>query len=556
VKTSACYLSLLLLLSLPTLNFAQENAPAPSATGKPLLTNADFQTASPEGDWAADWEREKDSPVTWEKENDRHFVRLTAPQPNLVVTLTRTIDLPPEVKGIDISIRFRAANFKFGDNGKGGLSFTKDMHFNYQFLNTEGERVAKSGGGFVLDSHAKDWTDVTRRALVPEGAVKLKLIAILNRVASATLDIAQIQATTVPDSDVEAIKKAATDKAQKALDDDAEIPKILALPAKTAALKVSGNRLVTADGTEVWLRGVNVPSLEWSPKGELVLRSIKVAIDDWKANVIRLPVHDEFWFGRGKPPQSTSNDPDAYRKLVDDAIQLAAARGAYIILDLHRFHAADDKAVDFWKDAAARYKDNPAVLFDLYNEPTGITWDIWRNGGDVPVKAKGNQPATSFHSPGMQGLLDAVRSTGAKNIIVAGGIGYAYDLSGVLNGYALEDKTGNGIMYATHFYNWHRDWEKHFLHLADKYPLLVGEFGADINKMSFIPAKNQEDPYTWVPDALGLVEKYHLNWTAFSLHPKASPVLIKNWDYDPTPFWGVFVKDALAGKKFELQKMR
>jgi len=29
-----------------------------------------------------------------------------------------------------------------------------------------------------------------------------------------------------------------------------------------------------------------------------------------------------------------------------------------------------------------------------------------------------------------------------------------------------------------------------------------------------------------------------------------------DWDYTPTPYWGVYVKDALAGKKFELKKMR
>lgn len=45
-----------------------------------------------------------------------------------------------------------------------------------------------------------------------------------------------------------------------------------------------------------------------------------------------------------------------------------------------------------------------------------------------------------FQSVGMQGLVNAVRATGAKNIIVAGGIGYAGDLSGAVNGYALAGK--------------------------------------------------------------------------------------------------------------------
>lgn len=529
---------------------AAEASPQPPS----LLSNGNFQLAGKEPGWPADWEQDKTAPITWEKEAEVRFLRMVATAPEMVIEQTRVVALPEGVAGVDVGIRFRVANFKFGAGANGGFSFSKDMHFNYQFLDAADNRVPKSGGGVVLDSHAKDWRDVTRRIIVPEGAKKLKLIVILNKVASGTLDVAEVKAAPAPVTEIEVMKAGIAAVAKKAVDDQAEIPAILALPPKTVPLKVSGNRLVDPAGKEVWLQGVNVPSLEWSAKGENILRSMKVAIDDWKANVVRLPVHDEFWFGRGK--QGKPNDADAYRQVVDDAVKFAAARGVYLILDLHRYHAPDDKAVEFWKDAAARYKNNPAVLFDLYNEPTGIAWEIWRNGGTVPVKAKNSQEATRFSSPGMQGLVDAIRAIGAKNVIVAGGINYAYDLSGVLNGFALDDKGGNGIMYATHFYNWHRDWEKHFLQLASKYPILVGEFGADVKKMTFIPAKNQEDPMTWVPDALGLVQKYRLNYTGFSLHPKATPVLISNWDYEPTPFWGVFLKDALGGKKFEMQKQR
>jgi len=257
-----------------------------------------------------------------------------------------------------------------------------------------------------------------------------------------------------------------------------------------------------------------------------------------------------FWFGKGKGAQ-VSNDPEAYRQLIDSVIKLAAAHGAYVMVDLHRFLAPDDDCAAFWTDAAARYKNNPAVIFDLFNEPHDISWDLWKSGGMVPIQGK--EP---FHSPGMQGLIDAVRATGAKNIVVCGGLGYAFDLSGVLNGYALNDKGGNGIMYATHFYNWHHGWQDHFLNVAEKYPVIVGEFGADIKKMNFIPADQQEDPYTWAPDALGMVQKYHLNWTAFSFHTRSTPVLLSDWNFTPSPFWGAFVKDALAGKQFEMKNMR
>ena len=94
------------------------------------------------------------------------------------------------------------------------------------------------------------------------------------------------------------------------------------------------------------------------------------------------------------------------------------------------------------------------------------------------------------------------------------------------------------------------------LPVAARHPIFVGEVGADTHKMSFIPADAQEDPYTWVPDMLGLIQKHQLHWTAFSFHPKATPVMITGWDYTPTPFWGKFVKEALSGKQFELKRMR
>jgi hypothetical protein len=130
------------------------------------------------------------------------------------------------------------------------------------------------------------------------------------------------------------------------------------------------------------------------------------------------------------------------------------------------------------------------------------------------------------------------------------------DLTGVVDGYALEDKTGNGIMYSWHTYNWHTGWAKKVLPAAEKYPIFLGEVGADVKKMDFIPADAQEDPHTWVPDMLGFIQKYKINWTGWCFHPRATPVMISDWDYTPTAFWGEYAKKALAGEKYELKKMR
>ena len=84
----------------------------------------------------------------------------------------------------------------------------------------------------------------------------------------------------------------------------------------------------------------------------------------------------------------------------------------------------------------------------------------------------------------------------------------------------------------------------------------IGELGANTQKMSWLPADYQEDAATWVPAMLGFLQKYKFHWSAFSFHPKSSPHLLTGWDYAPTPEWGVPAKRALAGEKFEMDRLR
>ena len=208
------------------------------------------------------------------------------------------------------------------------------------------------------------------------------------------------------------------------------------------------------------------------------------------------------------------------------------------------------------------------MIFDLFNEPHGTTWEIWRNGGFVPVKKEGVDETAflteaekiknnvGFHSIGMQGLLDAVRSTGAKNVVLAGGLHYGYDLFGIIKGFALDDKEGHGIIYGSHIYPWKKGYQDRVLAIAEKYPVLSGENGGNTKKIGFIPEDQQEDTAIWVPRFLGMMQKYQLHWTGFSFHPKASPVLISDWDYTPTPEWGALAKQALAGDKFPDKGLR
>jgi hypothetical protein len=256
------------------------------------------------------------------------------------------------------------------------------------------------------------------------------------------------------DADVLIAAKTAAEAERKAAEVPAEPPQRDRWPQE---LRVKGQSVLTDDGNPIWLQGVNVVSLEWSAGGEQVMKAALVATEQWNANIIRLPVAQKWWFGKG-PGQKDGGA--GYRQLVDDVVNLVANRGKYVLLDLHQFGAPRQEHADFWKDAATRYKDHPSLLFDLFNEPHGMSWEVWRNGGEVQEKTKPGEEdaflspeekrpriAETRRSIGMQRLLDTVRETGARNVVLVGGLDYAYDLSGIANGYALTKKAATALSY-------------------------------------------------------------------------------------------------------------
>src|SRR5438105_4784067 len=74
-------------------------------------------------------------------------------------------------------------------------------------------------------------------------------------------------------------------------------------------LKVAGTQLVDERNERIRLRGVNTASLEWSSDGERhILDTVQTAIRNWQANVIRLTLAQDRWFGKA-PEQKDGGQP-------------------------------------------------------------------------------------------------------------------------------------------------------------------------------------------------------------------------------------------------------
>ncbi|HOB19628.1 MAG TPA: cellulase family glycosylhydrolase [Candidatus Atribacteria bacterium] len=342
----------------------------------------------------------------------------------------------------------------------------------------------------------------------------------------------------------------------------AAVPVGLAEGETDVTLYVRGNKIVDGQGNIVRLYGVNCPSLEWTPRGDQMPEAVIEAFDNWDCNLVRLPMSQDFWFGH----HSSQNDGGAeYRRLIDEIVNIARERNKYIWLDLHWSNAGtewgkytgqhkmpDENSLTFWLSVAEAYKNHPNVLFGLYNEPHSVSWAVWRNGGKVQetVTADGGlkRMSISYNAVGMQTLIDAIRGIGANNIVIVGGLDWGFDLSRVTDpDYELVDTAeGNGIVYDTHPYPWkNKNWSNIIDKTGAKHPVIVGEFGIEADASD--PTKPDDSQFkNYYETLINWLEEHQYSFTAWSFHPSAGPSIIKNWQYEPTPYHGAFVKDLLV----------
>lgn len=332
--------------------------------------------------------------------------------------------------------------------------------------------------------------------------------------------------------------------------------------AELRPLQVVGNRILDDRNRPVRLQGVNAASLEFTSDGQgHILETVNVAIHDWHVNIIRLPLSQDRWFGHG-PEQHDGGV--AYRALVRQVVDMCATQRCYVILDLHwsdvnewgqnigQHSMPDLNSVAFWKDFAPVYANLPAVLFDLYNEPHDVSWEVWQHGGWIKDKPNQRQQvAKEYQCVGMQTLLDTVRATGARNVVVVGGLDWAYDLSGILAGHQLADPHGHGVIYADHCYDNKKQtvaqWRAGMEAATARLPVIVSEFGGQSGPGEREPADN------WLLHVIQEIDRHQWSYTAWDLHPQASPDLITDWSYTPTADFGVYVKALLAGQAPEYQ---
>jgi len=263
-------------------------------------------------------------------------------------------------------------------------------------------------------------------------------------------------------------------------------------------------------------------------------------------NAVRLPLNEDCWLGINGV--NATYGGDAYQVAVVHYAARLHAHGLFTILDLHwnapgSFPAtaqqpmADaDHAPAFWTSVATAFKADPMAVFDLYNEPfvdtvnaqTTDAWGCWANGCTITRSA--GAVTGSWRSAGMKDLVDAVRATGATNVLMLGGLAYANDLSGWL-AHVPADPLAQ-LVASAHVYNFNSCagtpcWDGTIGAVAAAHPVVTGELGENDCAHGFI------DTYMPWADSHGVS---YLGWTWNTWDCSSGPALVTTYDGTATGF--------------------
>jgi hypothetical protein len=319
------------------------------------------------------------------------------------------------------------------------------------------------------------------------------------------------------------------------------------------AVSVRGNHLVNAQGQTLRLVGVNRSGSQYMCvlgagvfDGPVDAASIAV-MKSWHINTVRVPLNEDCWLGINDLDMADSGV--AYRYAIKAYVARLNAAGLYVILNVCWNAPGREKATGqhemldashgyaLWRSLATAFKAHPAVLFDLYNEPHGLgstaneQWRCWEQGcGEYA---------------GMSGLVAAIRSTGARNVILLGGLGWAADDSEWLK-YEPHDPL-HQLAATFHVYYDHTlctaesCWNQTLLPLAAHVPLVADEFG---EMQCSDPAS-----LTWLSQWMSYAANKGFSMLAWAWNLQhggcSPPFLITSYAGSPSPY-GAVVKAFYA----------
>jgi endoglycosylceramidase len=311
---------------------------------------------------------------------------------------------------------------------------------------------------------------------------------------------------------------------------------------------------VDEDGNIVVLRGVSFTGYEWG-SWRSHTEDDYVRIASWGFNVVRLPIAWSYI-----EPQPGVYDISYFENYIDKDVAWAKKYGIYIILDMHQWvwspyfswwgghgngfpvwgvseypntsegvgraitdfwlgkgpngtepsdtnPSMQERFINVWRIVANRYKNEPHVMFELFNEP-------YRSDYYYPEGGLTSYETAEYLYPFYETLIKAIREIAPYNIIIY------QPVSGWHVSSARKMMYPN-VVFSFHCYDFADSYDgnasaleynfyKKFMSKPDldpimnwSIPILLGEFGTGL-----------ENPNAslWIKDMTTICAKYQLHW--------------------------------------------
>ncbi|SDL01409.1 cellulase family glycosylhydrolase [Streptomyces indicus] len=225
-----------------------------------------------------------------------------------------------------------------------------------------------------------------------------------------------------------------------------------------AQLKVCGVYLCNQYNRPIQLRGMSTHGIQWFNKC-YNNASLDALANDWKSDLFRIAMYVQ--------EGGYETDPAGFTSRVNSLVDMAEARGMYAMIDFHTLTPGDpnfnlERAKTFFASVAARNADKKHVIYEIANEPNGVSW--------ATIKSYAEQ------------VIPVIRAADPDAVVIVGTRGWSS--LGVSDGsneseVIADPVDATNIMYAFHFYAAsHQDnYRAAVSRAASKLPLFVTEFG-------------------------------------------------------------------------------
>lgn len=261
--------------------------------------------------------------------------------------------------------------------------------------------------------------------------------------------------------------------------------------AVNGKVSVCGTTLCNEHGNPIQLRGMSTHGTQWYAQC-VNDKSLDALAEDWRADILRVSTYVQ--------EGGYETDPAKFTRIVNRIVEEATERGLYVIVDWHLLDPGDPffnlaRAKTFFKNVARRHREKVNVLYEVANEPNGVSWNRLKD----------------YHET----IIPIIRRQDADGVVLLGTRAWAS--LGVSEGADETEVIDNpvdaeNIMYTFHFYAASHG----AVHLdalaraADQVPMFVTEFGTQ----SF--TGDGANDFVQSQKYIDLMKRKKISWTSWN----------------------------------------